>query len=162
AYDATLTRQTFQHGSMLGVLRYNPYSNHSFEEIHALFDDKTAQSYHIFPIDIDPDTPLPTSSIGSYKSTTYLAGVWSQNAELKSKLGNPTGNAVTMVAASSGAGGVPIKYFIGGFMIYPDPTRKEIYVLTNESGQGYDFSQGPHLQYANVDHWEVYPDTYQP
>jgi hypothetical protein len=160
-FRATVTRQAFEHGSMLGVVRLNSYSNQYYEEVHAVFDDNTAHSYHFFPLAVGAGTPPPSGAIKSYKSTADFANVWSQNADVKAKLGNPTGDAGTALAAANGTGGAPVQLFTGGLMLYPDPAGKQIYVLFNASGNGY-INQGPHLQFADVNNWAVYQDTYQP
>jgi hypothetical protein len=155
----TVTRQIFEHGVMLGMLLINSYSNQYYEEVHVLFDDNTARSYHFFPLDVAEGAPPPTGSIGNYNSTGYFANVWSQNADVKAKLGNPTGDSSVMPV--DGTVGVPVQWFTGGFMLYPDLASRQIYVLFNSSGEGY-VSQGPHLQFTDIDQWAAYPDTYQP
>lgn len=161
--SATFTRQAFEHGMMFGVTQLSTYSNQYYENVHVLFDDNTAQSYNFFPLfpfGEGAGMPPPPGAIRTYTSTADFAAVWSQNPDVKGKLGNPTGASSTSVEVGY-KGGAPVQFFTGGLMLYPDLAARQIYVLFNTSGKGYDYSN-PHLRVARVDRWALYHDTYQP
>src|SRR5207248_10173930 len=90
---ATVTRQTFEHGLMLGVLTKDSYSGNYKEEVHALYSNGEARSFEAFPVEVEGGVPPLSHLIGKFASTANFDSVWSQNAEVKSKLGNSTGPA---------------------------------------------------------------------
>src|SRR5205085_12057270 len=44
-YRATVTKQTFERGEMIGVVNYDFYSGTYNEDLYALFNDGTAQTF---------------------------------------------------------------------------------------------------------------------
>jgi len=162
---ATLTRQRFNNGEILGIVGYHFYSGRNYENVFVLFKNATAQTFPF--IDLPPGPPPPTPSgipTGPYPPTVptgNFAKILAANPAVRDQLGNSAGPVETLIVDQNGSGGGVVQNFDGGLMVYPNFTEKKIYVLYNNSGYAYEH-RGPHLTLTQVNRWAVYNDTYLP
>ncbi|MEO8288162.1 MAG: hypothetical protein ABI670_17175 [Chloroflexota bacterium] len=168
----TVAQQNFEHGQMLDVIGNYGYYGSGYKTIYVLFDDGTTRSFPDNYVDGSPE-PSITAPSGLYVPQRGFGKVWREGtgARVRERLGwattpetvavgqlpivpgpvpttAPVGPTPTLVPP--GLGGA-VQRFDRGLMIYAGPTLKKIYVLYTQQGYGpYD-----------IDHWEVYNDTFQ-
>ncbi|HUP27550.1 MAG TPA: hypothetical protein VM409_03870 [Chloroflexia bacterium] len=154
---ATVSRQSFESGEMIGIIGYDFYSGQNYENVFVLFRDGSAQTFRYSP---SPVTPA-AEQLGGFVSTHNFALTLSSNPDVQARLGRPTASVVVAVSGTQGGGGGITQNFEGGLMVYPHPDTRRIYVLFNNSGYAYE-ARGPHLTLTIVNRWAAYDDRFQP
>jgi len=162
----TVERQRFENGEMIGVVYYDFYSGHNYEDVVALLPGGFAQSTSYLQADDTPSGPVPTPIPGTIPSPrNFDIALGAPGSALRQRLGKAIAPAeiVKAVRDNNGnvTGGLPVQYFDGGLMVYPNLAERKIYVLSNVSGYAYS-NQGPHVRFTIIDRWSAHDDTYNP
>jgi hypothetical protein len=160
---ATVTRQPFENGEMIGVTALDFYTGRNYMDVYVLFKGGTAKTYAYSPTDQVEEPTLPAPPAGRYVPRGNFAMVWSlmDNGRVREQLGWATAPAEVAATDPNGTGGGILQYFRAGLMVYPSVQARKIYVLYNTSGDR-SIVRGPHLTINDIDRWAVYDDTYTP
>jgi hypothetical protein len=159
----TVERQRFERGEVLGVVSYDFYSGHNYEDVFLMFNDGTVQTFSRLQADGNEQGSVPTPAPGAIPSPRNFAlALEAAGPAARQRLGNATAAAEVFKVDKDGTtGGSPVQFFDGGLMVYPNVAVKKIYVLYNVSGYAYTY-QGPHVRNIDIQRWGVYDDTYTP
>jgi hypothetical protein len=159
----TVERQRFERGEVIGVVSYDFYSGHNYEDVFIMFSDGTVQTFSRLQADGNEQGPVPTPAPGAIPSPRNFAlALEAAGPTARQRLGNATATAEVFKVDKDGTtGGSPVQFFDGGLMVYPNVAVKKIYVLYNVSGYAYTY-QGPHYRTIDIQRWGVYDDTYTP
>jgi hypothetical protein len=160
-FPATVRRQRFEGGEMIGVVTLNFYSGRYFEDVFALYNDGTVRSFPFLSTEGAAGTPVVIPP-GQHPVHGNFATALKSDGVTARLLGQATAPAETATYyPETKAGGLPVQYFDGGLMVYPNLAQKKIYILSNASGYAYTF-QGPHVRHTHIDRWSAHDDTFAP